>query len=135
LLNCGPGNRSFVTALDLATGKTKWETPQPRGDDKGYLGSWATPVIAKVDGKDQILVPQPGQVNAYDPADGHILWTCSGTGDLAYCDVMLGNGESAGEAVAMAGYGGKAIGLKLGGAGDVTSTNRLWQSNAKPPQR
>ena len=37
--------------------------------------------------------------------------------------------------VAMAGYGGKAIGFKLGGTGDITATNRLWQSTEKPPQR
>ena len=141
ILNCGPGNRSFVTALDKTTGRTLWETPEPGGADdrspqsKNWLGSWATPQVVNIANKSQILVAQPGHVNAYDPTDGHILWTCAGTGDLAYMDVMLGNGVSSGTAVAMAGYGGKAMGFKLGGSGDVTATHRLWQSTDKPPQR
>ena len=37
--------------------------------------------------------------------------------------------------VAMAGYGGAAVGFKLGGSGDVTQANRLWHNTDRHPQR
>ncbi len=139
VLNCGPGARSFVIALDKTTGKTLWQTDEPGGaDDKSaethnWVGSWATPVPAVLGGVPQILVAQPHHVNSYDPATGRILWTCGGTGDLAYADPLLGDGVC----VALAGYGGAAIGFKTTGAlsGDITEANRLWRVAEKNPQR
>ena len=133
ILNCGPGVRSFVTALDRKTGRTLWQTDEPGGaEDRNpagaWVGSWATPVVAKVNGQDQVLVPQSHHVNAYDPGTGAILWICGGTGDLAYADVMTGDGL----AVAVSGYGGPAIGFKLGGSGDITESARLWRVERNP---
>ena len=133
VLNCGPGGRSFVTALDRKTGKTVWQTDEPGGaEDRtpsgAWAGAWDTPLIAKVNGEDQLLVAQSHHVNAYDPKSGKILWTCAGTGDLAYCDVMTGEGIG----LAASGYGGAAIGFKLGGSGDVTDANRLWRIERNP---
>ena len=133
ILNCGPGSRSFVTALDRETGRTLWEAHEADGaDDKNasgkWVGSWATPSVAKIDGQDQVLVPQSRHVNAYDPASGKVLWTLGGTGDLAYADLMIGNGT----AVSAGGYGGPAIGFRLGGSGDVTESNRLWRVERNP---
>ena len=139
IVNGGPGERSFVAAIDLKTGHKLWQTDEPGGaEDKSketgsWLGSWSTPVIAKIGGEDQILVTMPRHVNAYDPKTGKILWTCAGTGDLAYTDPMVNADLNV--CVAMAGYGGAAIGFKLGGSGDVTQSNRLWESTDKPPQR
>jgi outer membrane protein assembly factor BamB len=141
-LNCGPGTRSFVVALDKKTGEILWQTDEPGGaPDKDpqhpeWLGSWGTPVVTQVEAQEQLLVFQPLHVNAYDLATGKILWTCAGTGLLAYTDVLVGDVEGVGKiGVAMAGYGGKAIGFKLGGSGDITATRRLWQSTKAPPQR
>jgi outer membrane protein assembly factor BamB len=141
-LNCGPGTRSFVVALNKNTGDVIWQTDEPGGaPDKDathpdWLGSWSSGLITQVDGKAQLLVFQPKHVNAYDLDKGTILWTCNGAGLLAYTDVVIGEVEGTGKiGIAMGGYGGKAIGFKLGGSGDITATNRLWQSTAAPPQR
>jgi outer membrane protein assembly factor BamB len=140
-LNCGPGTRSFVVALDKKTGEILWQTDEPGGaPDKDpqhpdWLGSWSTPVVTTVDGQEQLLVFQPLHVNGYDLQSGKILWHCAGTGLLAYTDVVVGEVDGAKIAVAMAGYGGKAIGFHPGGSGDITAERRLWQSTARPPQR
>ena len=137
IMNCGPGNRTFVTALDVKDGHTIWETPEPGGADdkspetKSWIGSWSSPVPVMVDGKQQILVAMPRHVNAYDPANGKIIWYCEGSGDLAYTDPLIGDGI----AVYLSGFGGPAIGFKLGGSGNVTATNRLWRDANKIPQR
>jgi outer membrane protein assembly factor BamB len=138
-LNCGPGARQFVTAVDLNDGKPLWQTDEPGGaedkspETKSWIGSWTTPVVAKLDGRDQVLVAMPRRVNAYDPQTGKIIWSVSGSGDLAYADVMVS--AELGIGVAMGGYGGRAMGFKLDGSGDVTASNRLWQNDDKPPQR
>jgi len=136
-MNCGPGNRTFVTALDANDGHTIWETPEAGGADdksaetKSWIGSWSSPVPAMVDGKQQILVALPRHVNAYDPVDGKVIWFCEGNGDLSYTDPIVGQGM----AVYLSGFGGPGIAFKLGGSGNVTSTNRLWRETAKIPQR
>lgn len=139
-VNAGPGARQFVTAIGLKDGKARWQTDEPGGaEDKSaetgsWLGSWSTPVVTAVDGKPQVLVFMARRVNAYDPATGAILWTVGGAGVLAYNDVLISPERAGGRiAVAAAGYGGPAIGFKLGGTGDVTATNRLWASEGKPP--
>jgi len=141
ILNCGPGSHSFVIALSLADGKTLWKTDEPLGADnqlpqtKSWIGSWSTPVPAKIDGKTQLLVTQPRRTNAYDPQSGNILWSCAGTGDLAYTDPCVS--EKLGVGAAFSGFMGPSIGFKLGGSGDVTATNRLWRNADKSqnPQR
>ncbi len=142
ILNCGPGKRTFVTALDARTGKTLWQTDEPGGDsglvkknpdDKNppWIGSWSTPVVATIDGQALILLGMPGHVQAYGPKTGRIVWTCDGLSELVYASVMLGDGL----AVAMSGYHGSMIGLRLGGAGNVTEQNVLWQAKIGNPQR
>jgi outer membrane protein assembly factor BamB len=140
LLNCGPGERVFMTAIDLKTGKTLWETDEPqkgngeKNEENKPMGSWSTPLVVKVDGKDQIIGSMATRVNAYDPETGKIIWTCDGIGgnkgDLAYNSPTI-----AGDiCVAMGGYGGPYMGLKLGGSGNTTGKNRLWRVD-KGPQR
>lgn len=133
ILNCGPGTNCFVVAVDLKTGEVLWKTPVPATKAEAYAGSWTTPVVRTVNGQELAFIAQSKRVNAYDPKTGNVVWTCSGTGDLAYADPMIS--PELGVGVAMAGYGGKAMGFKLGGSGDVTETNRLWQNTEKPPQR
>jgi outer membrane protein assembly factor BamB len=142
ILNSGPGKRVFLAAFDLNTGKTVWETEEPtKGDGdtnsngKGYLGSWCTPIVVKVGGKDQIVCAQPTRVVGYNPVDGKILWWCDGVQhdggahDLAYSSPVL-----AGDTIVyVGGFGGPGLGVRLGGRGDVTASLRVWRV-AKEPQ-
>jgi outer membrane protein assembly factor BamB len=141
ILNCGPGERSFLAALDLSSGEVLWKTDEPggksgEGEQGGYIGSWSTPVIAEIDGQDQIVCSMPTRVNGYDPQSGQILWSCEGLanlpkGNLVYTSPVIADGIC----VAMGGYAGPAIGFKLGGSGDITDTHRLWRVERGNPQR
>jgi outer membrane protein assembly factor BamB len=138
LLTCGPGRQQFVTAVDRATGKTLWRRDEPDVPKKGglprerqYVGSWSTPVVARVGGKDQVVVSMPHRVVAYDPETGDVLWTCAGLGDLVYTSAVVGGGYG----VAMSGYSGPAVGFRVGGRGDITARDRLWRHTAGVPQR
>jgi outer membrane protein assembly factor BamB len=136
ILNSGPGKRVFIMSLDAETGKTVWENDEPHKGDgdtnsngKGYMGSWCTPIVVKVAGKNQIICAQPTRLVGYNAADGKILWWCegvqhdNGAHDLAYSSPVL-----AGDTIVyVGGFGGPGLGVRLGGSGDVTSSLRLWR--------
>ncbi len=134
ILNAGPG-RNFIASIDLKTGKTAWQTEEPskgtndKNEKGGYLGTWSTPLVVKVQGKDQIVCAQPTRVVAYDPATGRPLWWCAGVQhdngahDLAYSSPVV-----AGDVLVYAsGFGGPGLGVRLGGRGDITQALRLWR--------
>lgn len=138
ILNFGPGEETFVTAVDVDTGKMLWKTEEPGGSNRGnprLVGSWSTPIIANVGGKEQILCSMPTRVVAYDPDDGTILWTCGGLpsqrGDLVYTSMSVAGDLG----VALGGYSGPAIGFRLGATGDAARSNPLWRNEAGQPQR
>lgn len=128
ILWCGPNEtkgRNFLLAVNKKTGETAWE------QDQSY-GSWSTPLIAKVNEKDQLIVgyskdvkgqpdDQTGFLYGFDPETGKEIWKCQGLNSYCYTSPLYGEGV----AVGMAGYGGSALAVKLGGRGDITA-DRLW---------
>jgi outer membrane protein assembly factor BamB len=145
LLNFGPGDRSFVIALDKKTGRTAWKFDIPilgpdidarklGGPDtnvyKGataklseIAGSWATPLIVPAKGHDELVVALPLRLMAFAPRTGERLWNCDGPNIGAYGSPFHGDG--------FVGYGGcgfrnTLMAVRPGGRGDVTKTHRLW---------
>jgi outer membrane protein assembly factor BamB len=137
-LNFGPGKRQFLVAFNLSDGRKLWQLDEPGGSDseKGrYIGSWSTPVFAKIDDKDQLVCSMPTRVIACDPDSGTVLWEIDGikgpSGDLFYTSPLISNGIG----VVMGGYGGPMVAFKLGANGNVSKKNILWKSEKKQPQR
>jgi outer membrane protein assembly factor BamB len=64
---------SYIMALRADTGDVVWQTPRD-----GFTRSYATPVVWQVAGRPQIVVAGTLQLVAYDPADGHPLWSLDG---------------------------------------------------------
>jgi outer membrane protein assembly factor BamB len=136
-LNFGPGETTYLLAVDKKTGKTVWkkdeETGYGKANAKGaatYIGSWSSPVFMKVAGKDQLLMSWPNRLAAYDPATGEELWFSGGLNPLVYTDPVYEKDI----VVAMGGFNGKAIAVRAGGKGDVTESNKVWH-HPKSPQR
>jgi len=144
-LNFGPGETTYLLAVDKKTGRTVWKKDEETGYGKPpaadadpnvkrasptFIGSWTTPVLMKVEGKDQLLMSWPRRLAAYDPQTGAELWTCAGLNQLVYTSPIHDDGL----VVAMGGFGGSMIGVRAGGSGDITSSRRVWQ-HARSPQR
>lgn len=64
---------SFLIALDCETGRVVWKTPRPDA-----VRSYSTPSVWMHDGKQEILVAGALQLDAYDPANGNLLWWVNG---------------------------------------------------------
>lgn len=145
ILSFGPGENEFVIAVNKKTGETVWKVDQlPLADElklsgpanngsvdperdspslaKKLRGSWATPLIIKAGGRDELIVPLPRRVSAFDPETGKKLWTCGGLGPLTYGSPAWGEGVL----VIMGGYHSASLAVRPGGTGDVTKTHRVW---------
>jgi outer membrane protein assembly factor BamB len=133
ILNVGPGEQSYLIALDQKTGSTVWQADEPGGhygqakpgeDAKAvWVGSWTTPIIIKEGGEQRLIMSFPNRVASLDPKSGKEIWTCSGLNPLVYTSPLYDDGII----VAMGGFSGSAVAVKTGGKGDVTETHRLWQ--------
>ena len=139
-LNFGPGETTYLLAVEKKTGKTVWKHDEDTGYGKQqeggnansatYIGSWTTPVMMKVEGKGQLLMSWPRRLAAYDPQTGKEIWSSGGLNPLVYTDpVYSGN-----VVIALGGFNGKAIAVRAGGSGDVSQSHLVWQ-HAKSPQR
>jgi outer membrane protein assembly factor BamB len=115
---CGPGERQFLLAVDKKTGKKVWETPEPGGDSgvssRKFLGSWSTPIIARVGDQDQLIFGVPFKLKGYDSKTGKELWSAPVVGSYSYSSPLFVDGIVI--------YGSSLI--KLGGKGDL-SKDRL----------
>lgn len=114
---CGPNQnkgRNFLLAVNKKTGETVWEHNEK-------VGSWGTPLVAKVNDRDQLLLSLTPHLKGLDPQTGKELWFCLGLEKYVYTSPLFGNGV----AVAMSGYTGPALAVKVSGEGDLTK-NRLW---------
>lgn len=138
-LNFGPGEQSFLIALNKKTGETVWNHDEPynkEGTDEAksgnpnFTGSWSSPLFREVNGRNELLISFPFRVCGMDPATGKEFWTCTGTNALAYTSPLFADGI----VVGMGGYNGMSIALKAGGSGDVTKEQRLWR-HPKTKQR
>lgn len=145
ILNFGPGNLEFLVAVDKQTGETVWKVdawddtrertlsgPENDGNANDFArndaraerlrGSWSTPIIARIDGKSQLLTTLPRRIASLDPLTGSLNWTCGGGAPLAYASPM----ESDGIVVGLGGYRGASLAVRGGGQGDITEAQRLW---------
>lgn len=134
ILNFGPGERTFLIAMNKRTGKEVWKVEEPGGIYGGgpqeWIGSWSTPVVLKLKDHDELIMSWPLAVKAYNPQTGELLWTCKGLGRLVYSSPLV----TPEVVVAMSGFGGPYLAVRPGGKGDVTETHRLWHVE-RAPQR
>jgi len=112
------GKASFIVALNKVTGKEVW-----RASRKVQL-SWATPVLVRAGGRDELVTAGTEHVIAYDPATGAELWRVKGLESNAVpSPVVVGD-----IVVVSAGYPNKiAMAVRAGGSGDVTDSRVLWR--------
>ncbi len=72
-------DRQFLVALDADTGKVKWKTERSgkMHDNPQLKKAYGTPLLAKVDGKPQVLSQAANWLYGYDPRTGKELWRLS----------------------------------------------------------
>lgn len=135
----GPGEPSFLVALDKKTGETVWKSDEV-AINSPIFGSWSTPVLVHAGQRDELIMPLPGEkigspgwMKAYDPASGKPLWRCDGLGNEVYAAPIIGTEGDL--VVGISGHNGPLMAIRPGGSGDVTESHRLWRTDKQIPQR
>lgn len=133
VLNFGPGEPSFLIAVDKQTGAERWRLSVPDaesgekkpGQDKPvWAGSWSTPIVIKPADAEQLVLSWPRTVVALEPSSGKTIWSCDGLNPLVYTSPIYDPASRT--VVAMGGYSGMALAVRADGRGDVTASHRLW---------
>ncbi len=107
----------FLAALDRDTGKLVWRTQRPS------IPTYSSPFIARVAGRDQLLISGCDEVASYDPNTGEANWSCPGTTQLT-CGTMVANETSV---FASGGHPGReTLCVRADGSGEV-----LWRNNTR----
>lgn len=109
---------SLFIALDKRTGELLWKHERPKA-----MG-WATPLIVHVGDHDEMLYAGGTRLAGYDPASGRELWTLSGTTVEVVPTVVVGKDLI----YSASGRQGPTLGVRPGGAGDVTGTHLAWRA-------
>lgn len=107
----------FIAAVHRVTGDILWRKSRPRES------TYASPIIATVAGKKQLLICGASQVSSYDPANGEELWSCDGTTSSCVGTIVWDRDN----VFATGGYPGEqTIAIKADGSSKV-----VWEDSIK----
>lgn len=126
IVNWDHEGKSFVVALDKATGKERWKVL------RNEVTSWATPIIVERAGNAQVIVSGTSRVRGYDLVNGKVLWECGGLSSNIVASPVFADGM----VFAGSSYDKRALlAIRLdGAAGDITGTrNVVWSRNRGTP--
>ncbi len=119
---------SYLAAFEKASGELLWKVSRNYKTPVEGDHSYATPIVIRRDGQEQILVWGAEHLTIHSTADGKMLFECGGfnpdkKGNWVQVASPLVEGDLA---VVPYGRGAKIAGIKLTGSGKVTDTNRVW---------
>jgi outer membrane protein assembly factor BamB len=113
--NKGTG-RGCLVALNRVTGEIAWSQDRP------VMPNYVSPIILKVDGKDQLLMSGCEQVTSYDPNTGKLLWSTSATTTECVGTAVVADGL----VFASGGYPKhETVGVRADGSGEVVWRNSV----------
>ena len=113
---------NYMAAVRRDTGELAWLI------HRTDYQSFASPIVGRVCGRDQLLVNGPLEVSSYDPNTGRGFWHCEGPSKEAAATIAFGKDLI----YASAGYPAKnLLCIRADGSGDVTKTHLVWQMQSK----
>jgi outer membrane protein assembly factor BamB len=107
-----------MVAFDKTNGSEVWR--QVAG---GFDSTWGSPVVASVDGRDDIVLSVPGEIWGINPETGKLRWFSAGLRGDSICGSAI---VQDGVVYAMADRGGGSVAVKAGGKGDVSQSHVVW---------
>lgn len=110
--------------LDKNSGKQVWASL----DDGGgmYGSAFSSPIIAKVAGKEQLLIQTRQKLAGVDVESGDVLWS---QGITAFRGMNILTPAVFGDSIFTSSYGGKAWLFQVGRDGDAFTLDEVWNEN------
>lgn len=120
-----PWERSFLLALDPATGRTRYRA----GRGLSRIAH-VTPVVVTVAGQTQVVSPAGDVVQGFEPETGRLLWTATSRGEGVVPSAVVADDL----VIAASGFGDPSLrAFRLGGRGDFTATHLAWEQKKAVP--
>lgn len=125
VMQTGP---SYIAAFDKATGDVAWKVDRDVPAPVEAAQSYSTPVVATIDGREQIFVLGADHATAHDASNGKELWRVGGLNPKqnGYFRSISGPVLSGSTLIAPYARGGSVTAIRLGGNGDVTNSHVAW---------
>jgi outer membrane protein assembly factor BamB len=128
LIFSGDGHyEAWVIALDKRTGSVKWKTERRKPFDQAYT----TPLVIRVNGRDQVVSVGAYRAAAYDPQTGREIWIVSyGQGFSNVPRPVFAHGLVY---VTTGFFQPAVLAVRPDGTGDVTATHVVWSTTRGAP--
>lgn len=120
---------SYLVAFDLSSGEVLWNTPREYENARESDQAYTTPQVVKLDGKDVIVTWGADHLTGHDAQSGELLWECGGFNPQNQGLWRVIASATVGDDIAIVPFGrGEFLaGVRVGGRGNITHTNRLWE--------
>jgi outer membrane protein assembly factor BamB len=110
----------YIAAIDRETGQPVWKTKRVRTSTNS---NYATPMVATVAGRPQLLIHGYNLIASYDPETGKLLWTCDGPTHVCANTIVAGKDHI----YASGGYPRKQLlRIRADGTGNITTSHVEW---------
>jgi outer membrane protein assembly factor BamB len=109
---------SYLVGVNRKTGKIVWRAPRP------LIPSYGTPVVARLAGRDQLLISGAERVVAYDPANGKEIWSFQ-WGASRSANSMVCGPDCVYASTTWREH--QILCIRADGTGDVTDTHLVWK--------
>ena len=117
VVTLGDAAEPSLAAYGADSGRLHWQA----GHDKP---SYATPVLATLAGRDQIIVVNAASVAGHDASVGDLLWEFAWPGDMPKCSQPVPLGDD--RVFISAGYGLDCALLQIESVGGEFAVKKLW---------
>jgi len=113
--------QSYLLCVEAPTGVTRWRTP------RDAFVNWASPVVATIKGRKQVIASGTHQVKGYDLDKGGELWSVAGM-QMQCIPTPLVQGD---RLYALSGRNHFTLAIRLDGAqGDLSGSHLLWKEKS-----
>jgi len=122
---------SYVFAVDKGTGKNIWRVERPTDAQHESPDNYATPQIAVVDGKEQIVISGADYVTGHDLNNGKELWRIGGfnPGNNPANRTIASSIVIGGTVFTPSTRGKPFVAFRAGGSGNITGKSEVWTNN------
>jgi outer membrane protein assembly factor BamB len=124
---------SYLIALDLQNGEVIWKQEREYDNERESDQAYTTPQVVQQNGKDVIVTWGADHLTGHDAETGELLWQSGGFNpeNKGMWRVIASAPIDDGLAIVPYGRGEFLAGVRVGGEGDVTTSNRVWEKRGR----
>jgi len=122
IINGDHDGKAYIVSLHKDSGKTAWKTMRPN-----RIRSYCTPLLRRIDGRNQMILSGSRSVASYDPDTGRQHWVIDGPTDQFVASLVY-NGDLL---FMTAGFPERhMMAIRPDGHGNVTKTHVAWHTRS-----